>query len=77
MFFLVTLRRDGRIKVIGGDNIEAILASPKQLPFKNLEVCGILLNKLRFIFRVILFQCCSGQNRCFSSILSWRDQLML
>jgi syntaxin-binding protein 5 len=33
---------DGRIKVIGGDNIEAILASPKQLPFKNLEVCGIL-----------------------------------
>ncbi|XP_023636697.1 uncharacterized protein LOC17883008 isoform X1 [Capsella rubella] len=28
---------DGRIKVIGGDNIEAILASPKQLPFKNLE----------------------------------------
>ncbi|KAH0851035.1 hypothetical protein HID58_044858 [Brassica napus] len=28
---------DGRIKVIGGDNIEAVLASPKQLPFKNLE----------------------------------------
>ncbi|KAG2310138.1 hypothetical protein Bca52824_021695 [Brassica carinata] len=28
---------DGRIKVIGNDNIEAILASPKQLPFKNLE----------------------------------------
>ncbi|XP_019084500.1 PREDICTED: uncharacterized protein LOC104708556 [Camelina sativa] len=28
---------DGRIKVIGGDNIEAILASHKQLPFKNLE----------------------------------------
>ncbi|KAJ0266340.1 V-SNARE coiled-coil y domain-containing protein [Hirschfeldia incana] len=28
---------DGRIKVIGGDNIEAILSSPKQLPFKNLE----------------------------------------
>ncbi|VVB13345.1 unnamed protein product [Arabis nemorensis] len=28
---------DGRIKVIGGDNIEAILVSPKQLPFKNLE----------------------------------------
>lgn len=42
MFFLLTFRRDGRIKVIGGDNIEAILASPKQLPFKNLEVCGIL-----------------------------------
>ncbi|CAH8389726.1 unnamed protein product [Eruca vesicaria subsp. sativa] len=28
---------DGRIKVIGGDNIEAILSSPKQFPFKNLE----------------------------------------
>jgi syntaxin-binding protein 5 len=28
---------DGRIKVIGGDNIEALLISPKQLPFKNLE----------------------------------------
>lgn len=31
--------RDGRIKVIGGDHIEAVLTSPKQLPFKNLEVC--------------------------------------
>lgn len=28
---------DGRIKVIGGDYIEALLISPKQLPFKNLE----------------------------------------
>ncbi|KAB1217722.1 Syntaxin-binding protein 5-like [Morella rubra] len=28
---------DGRIKVIGGDHIEAVLTSPKQLPFKNLE----------------------------------------
>ncbi|OMO50078.1 Synaptobrevin [Corchorus capsularis] len=28
---------DGRIKVIGGENIEALLVSPKQLPFKNLE----------------------------------------
>ncbi|KAL6953517.1 hypothetical protein U1Q18_046637 [Sarracenia purpurea var. burkii] len=29
---------DGRIKVIGGDNIEALLISPKQLPYKYLEV---------------------------------------
>ncbi|PQM36872.1 uncharacterized protein Pyn_18295 [Prunus yedoensis var. nudiflora] len=31
---------DGRIKVLGGDNIEALLTSPKPkpLPFKNLEV---------------------------------------
>ncbi|KAK3229164.1 hypothetical protein Dsin_001045 [Dipteronia sinensis] len=28
---------DGRIKVIGGDNIEGLFVSPKQLPFKNLE----------------------------------------
>lgn len=31
--------RDGRIKIIGGDNIEGLLISPKKLPFKNLEVC--------------------------------------
>ncbi|PIN06027.1 Tomosyn [Handroanthus impetiginosus] len=29
---------DGRIKVVGGDNIEGLLLSPKALPFKNLEV---------------------------------------
>uniref|UniRef100_A0A2P2MDL8 Uncharacterized protein LOC105648813 n=1 Tax=Rhizophora mucronata TaxID=61149 RepID=A0A2P2MDL8_RHIMU len=28
---------DGRIKVIGGNNIEGLLISPKNLPFKNLE----------------------------------------
>lgn len=28
---------DGRIKVIGGDNIEGLLISPKQLPYKHLE----------------------------------------
>lgn len=31
--------RDGRIKVIGGDGIEGLLISPKQLPYKNIEVC--------------------------------------
>ncbi|KAL5975023.1 hypothetical protein ACLOJK_031699 [Asimina triloba] len=31
------LIKDGRIKVIGGDNIEGLLISPKKLPFKNLE----------------------------------------
>ncbi|WVZ07844.1 hypothetical protein V8G54_021190 [Vigna mungo] len=29
--------RDGRLKVIGGDNIEGLLVSPKQLPYKYLE----------------------------------------
>lgn len=28
---------DGRIKVIGGSNVEGLLFSPKPLPFKNLE----------------------------------------
>ncbi|GAV76073.1 Synaptobrevin domain-containing protein [Cephalotus follicularis] len=28
---------DGRIKVIGDDNVEGLLVSPKQLPFKHLE----------------------------------------
>ncbi|CAK7343900.1 unnamed protein product [Dovyalis caffra] len=28
---------DGRIKVIGGDGIEALFTSPKQLPYKNIE----------------------------------------
>lgn len=33
--------RDGRIKVIGGSNVEGLLFSPKPLPFKNLEVCNL------------------------------------
>lgn len=51
--------RDGRIKVVGGDNIEGLLVSPKPLPFKNLEVgelkiqCScILWSLLEFSFGV-------------------------
>lgn len=33
---------DGRIKVVGGNNIEGLLLSPKQLPFKNLKVCELI-----------------------------------
>ncbi|WMV33462.1 hypothetical protein MTR67_026847 [Solanum verrucosum] len=32
---------DGRIKVIGGSNVEGLLFSPKPLAFKNLEVCNL------------------------------------
>lgn len=39
---IFTSCRDGRIKVIGGDNIEGLLLSPKELPFKNLEVCVLI-----------------------------------
>lgn len=35
-FFLYC--RDGRIKVIGGDNIEGLLICPKKVPYKYLEV---------------------------------------
>lgn len=38
-FLLWSHCRDGRIKVIGGDGVEGLLISPKQLPYKNLEVC--------------------------------------
>ena len=37
--------RDGRIKVLGGDSIEAIFTSTKPLPFKNLEVSNYGLEK--------------------------------
>lgn len=39
LLFFIEICRDGRIKIIGGDNIEGLLVSPKQLPFKYLEVC--------------------------------------
>ena len=62
---MVTIHRDGRIKVIGGDNIEAILSSPKQLPFKNLEVCCCILAHflvcweaiITFSFKVLVTNC--------------------
>lgn len=36
--------RDGRIKVIGGGGIEGLLISPKQLPYKYIEVCIYTIN---------------------------------
>ena len=40
-FFLICCR-DGRIKVIGGDNIEGLFISSKQLPYKYLEVRSLI-----------------------------------
>ncbi|KAK6118274.1 hypothetical protein DH2020_048060 [Rehmannia glutinosa] len=37
LLYLVQVVWDGRIKIIGGDNIEGLLVSPKLLPFKYLE----------------------------------------
>lgn len=34
--------RDGRIKLIGGDNIEGLFVSPNQFPYKYLEVCTLI-----------------------------------
>lgn len=59
---------DGRIKVIGGDNIEGLLFSGKPVPFKYLKVCEPdaqdsclvffdLLPCLHFKFVVVLCQC--------------------
>lgn len=52
--------RDGRIKVIGGDGIEGLLISPKQLPYKNIEVCifvslkSLEVTALIFVTRMLL-----------------------
>jgi len=55
--------RDGRIKIIGGDNIEGLLISPKKLPYKNLEVTelenysgsGFLFFLCFLIYQLIVF----------------------
>lgn len=38
IYFALLNGRDGRLKVIGGDNIEGFLVSPKRVPCKHLEV---------------------------------------
>ncbi|KAL0359167.1 UNVERIFIED_CONTAM: hypothetical protein Sangu_0766100 [Sesamum angustifolium] len=43
---------DGRIKVVGGDNIEGLLISPKALPFKNLEGFDCIENGLIILWDV-------------------------
>ncbi|KAL1533424.1 hypothetical protein AAHA92_33309 [Salvia divinorum] len=65
---------DGRIKVIGGDNIEALLISPTALPFKYLE----FLQNQGFLVSV------SNENeiqvwdlgmRCISSKIKWESTI--
>ncbi|KAL3650281.1 hypothetical protein CASFOL_006684 [Castilleja foliolosa] len=65
---------DGRIKVIGGENIEGLLISPKALPFKNLE----FLQNQGFLVSV------SNENeiqvwdlvkRCISSCVQWESNI--
>ena len=56
LFIYYFVGRDGRIKVIGGDGIEGLLISPKQLPFKYIEVYmkHELLKTLRYCAYVIV-----------------------
>ncbi|KAL9164964.1 hypothetical protein ABFS82_06G139200 [Erythranthe guttata] len=65
---------DGRIKVIGGDNIEVLLISPKPLPFKNLE----FLQNQGFLVSVSNeneIQVWDLEKRCLSSNLQWESSI--
>ncbi|KAL7265561.1 hypothetical protein ACSBR1_003357 [Camellia fascicularis] len=61
---------DGRIKVIGGDNIEALLISPKHLPYKYLEFLqnqGLLVS----ISNDNDIQVWNLESRCIAGSLQW------
>ncbi|CAK9173541.1 unnamed protein product [Ilex paraguariensis] len=65
---------DGRIKVIGGDNIEGLLMSPKPLPFKNLE----FLQNQGFLVSVSNeneIQIWDLENRRIASHLQWESNI--
>ncbi|KAK9124526.1 hypothetical protein Sjap_014128 [Stephania japonica] len=65
---------DGRIKVIGGDNIEGLLTSPKQLPYKNLE----FLHNQGFLVSVSNendIQVWDLENRCLTYSLQWESNV--
>ncbi|XP_024981859.1 uncharacterized protein LOC112518409 isoform X1 [Cynara cardunculus var. scolymus] len=65
---------DGRIKVIGGDNVEGLLISPKQLPFKYME---FLSNKgfLVSISNDNDIQVWNLENRSIVSSLRWSSNI--
>lgn len=64
--------RDGRIKVIGGSNVEGLLFSPKPLPFKNLEVCNLSCAKSLCVsaymhFSELRLRACGNSSWCWGS----------
>ncbi|KAM7467960.1 hypothetical protein LguiB_015522 [Lonicera macranthoides] len=65
---------DGRIKVIGGDNIEGLLISPKQLPYKYLE---FLVNQgyLVSISNDNDIQVWNLETRCITCSLQWESNI--
>ncbi|XP_059428888.1 uncharacterized protein LOC132162629 isoform X1 [Corylus avellana] len=65
---------DGRIKVVGGDGIEGLLISPKQLPYKNIEFLqnqGYLVS----ISNDNDIQVWSLESRCIASCLHWASNI--
>ncbi|KAJ6303499.1 hypothetical protein OIU77_017388 [Salix suchowensis] len=61
---------DGRIKVLGGDGIEAIFTSPKQLPYKNIE----FLQNQGFLISISIendIQVWNLESRCLAYSLQW------
>ncbi|KAK4436503.1 Syntaxin-binding protein 5 [Sesamum alatum] len=65
---------DGKIKVVGGDNIEGLLISPKALPFKNLEFLqnqGFLVS----VSNVNEIQVWDLEKRHLSSNLQWESNI--
>ncbi|XP_007026669.2 PREDICTED: uncharacterized protein LOC18597526 isoform X1 [Theobroma cacao] len=65
---------DGRIKVIGGDGIEALFISPKQLPFKYLEFIqnqGFLIS----ISNDNDIQVWNLESRCLACCLQWESNV--
>ncbi|XAR68804.1 hypothetical protein NMG60_11000175 [Bertholletia excelsa] len=65
---------DGRIKVVGGDNIEAILISPKESPCKYLEFLenqGLLVS----ISNDNDVQVWSLERRCIAASLQWESNI--
>ncbi|KAI4372923.1 hypothetical protein MLD38_011103 [Melastoma candidum] len=65
---------DGRIKVIGGNNIEALLVSPKQMSMKHLE----FLKNQGFLVSVSNgndIQVWDLKNRCIACSLEWESNI--
>ncbi|XP_062095137.1 uncharacterized protein LOC133801026 isoform X2 [Humulus lupulus] len=65
---------DGRIKVIGGDGIEGLLISPKQLPFKNIE----FLQNQGYLVSILNdndIQVWNLEKRCLVCCLQWETNI--
>ncbi|XP_057979666.1 uncharacterized protein LOC131165686 isoform X2 [Malania oleifera] len=65
---------DGRIKVIGGDNIEGLLISPNRSPFKNLEFLhnqGLLVS----VSNENDVQVWDLEHRCLASSVLWESNI--